>query len=964
MSDGMPSSCQIRRTFIDFFVKKKAHTFVPSAAVVPHNDPTLLFINAGMNQYKPIFTGQIDPTHPWAKMKCAANSQKCIRAGGKHNDLDDVGFDVYHHTFFEMLGNWSFGDYFKKEAIGWAWELLTEEFKLDKSRLYVTYFGGDPKEPSLQPDLEARDMWLEFLPAERILPYDMKDNFWEMGDTGPCGPCSEIHFDRIGGRDASALVNADGNPDVLEIWNLVFMQFNREKDRSLTPLPAKSIDTGMGLERLVSVMNNVRSNYDTDLFQNIFEEIRKLTKARPYSGKVGADDTDGVDMAYRVVADHIRTLTIALSDGATPSNEGRGYVLRRILRRAQRYGTDFLDAPKDKDFLAHLVDIVVQQLGDAFPELRTDPSSVKALISEEEAQFRRTLSSGISKFKTYAENTPAGQKLSGEDAFQLFTTYGFPSDLTELMAKERGLEVDTDGFDKKMEEFREQSRKTAGDAGLRDLTLMADQTHTLSQIKKLPTTDDSLKYDWKSVGEGSEHEATLLAIWNGKEFVEDVTSDAGYVGLVFDRTPLYAEQGGQIFDVAGVVCKDTGTSFGVKNCQKFAGYVVHMGMVESKGSMTVGRKFRVSVDFSRRSLIANNHTATHILNFALRRVLGEKVDQKGSLVDEDKLRFDFGWNAPVKLDQLKEIERICNDQIEKSLDVYDQECALEDATAIPGLRAVFGETYPNPVRVVSVGQEISPMIQDKSKTTIYGEVNSVEFCGGTHVNNTRQIHRFVLTFEEGVAKGVRRIVAYTGIRAAEQASLRVAHVIAQLDKAKLLPANQLEAQVTHLRSELNDALSSTMPLTKKRDMLLEVDALKEKSLKADKEDRKRKEQLAKSMGTTVDFKDDIPNIAIVDGLDGDSKLLRTANDAIVKKFPKACFLLVSAGEGKCSIRATAPEAWGEKLSAVEWTRSVFAQCGGNGGGNANSAQGEIKGAKVDDVKLAAESFASKIIGGA
>jgi len=438
---------EVRQTFIDFFAKKCGHTFVQSSPVVPHNDPTLLFINAGMNQFKPIFVGQIDPSHPFAKLKRAVNSQKCIRAGGKHNDLEDVGKDVYHHTFFEMLGNWSFGDYFKKEAIAWAWELLTEVYKIDPTRLYATYYGGDPKQPNVPADDEAKEIWKKYLPESRILPFNMKDNFWEMGDTGPCGPCTEIHYDRIGGRDAAHLVNMD-DPDVLEIWNNVFMQFNREVDGSLTDLPAKSVDTGMGFERVASVLMDKRSNYDTDVFAGIFAAIQEKTGARPYSGKVGEDDKDFVDMAYRVIADHIRTLTIALTDGAVPSNDGRGYVLRRILRRAVRFGRDILKAKPG--FFHTLVDCVIESLGDAFPSLRKNVDDVKAIIKEEEEQFGRTLDKGIREFASRAKK---GQ-ITGEDAFLLFTSYGFPIDLTQLMGEEAKVTVDMDGFNAKMIQFK------------------------------------------------------------------------------------------------------------------------------------------------------------------------------------------------------------------------------------------------------------------------------------------------------------------------------------------------------------------------------------------------------------------------------------------------------------------------------------------------------------------------------
>ncbi|MEL7473829.1 MAG: alanine--tRNA ligase, partial [Planctomycetota bacterium] len=447
------TAARVRQAFLDYFIKTHAHTHTPSSPVVPHDDPTLMFANAGMNQFKPVFLEQVPPGSPLVGVKRAANSQKCIRAGGKHNDLEDVGKDTYHHTFFEMLGNWSFGDYFKAEAINWAWDFLTNVLGLPADRLYATYFEGDAS--TGQPaDDEARELWLKHLPPERVLPGNAKDNFWEMGDTGPCGPCSEIHFDRIGGRNAASLVNQD-DPDVLEVWNLVFIQYDRQQDASLRPLPANHVDTGMGLERLVSVLQNKRSNYDTDLFGPLFVAIEQATGARPYQGKLGADDKDDVDMAYRVIADHIRTLTLAITDGATPSNEGRGYVLRRVLRRAVRFGRQKLNAKSG--FFSGLVPMVVESLGDAFPELRKDPQRVQAIILDEEESFGRTLDRGIKMFEDVAKS----KQVSGEDAFQLYDTYGFPLDLTQLMAEERGLIVDVAGFEKEMESQRERSRAGA-----------------------------------------------------------------------------------------------------------------------------------------------------------------------------------------------------------------------------------------------------------------------------------------------------------------------------------------------------------------------------------------------------------------------------------------------------------------------------------------------------------------------
>ncbi|KAG9885363.1 alanyl-tRNA synthetase, partial [Aureobasidium melanogenum] len=435
------NAAKVRSTFIDYFVKKRDHTFVPSSSVVPHSDPTLLFANAGMNQYKSIFLGTVDPSSDFASLKRATNSQKCIRAGGKHNDLDDVGKDSYHHTFFEMLGNWSFGDYFKKEAIAWSWELLTKEFGLDPARMYVTYFEGD-KAGGLEPDLEAKELWKAVgVPEDHILPGNMKDNFWEMGDQGPCGPCSEIHYDRIGGRNAAHLVNMD-DPNVLEIWNNVFIQYNRESDKSLRPLPNKHVDTGMGFERLVSVLQDKSSNYDTDVFTPLFDRIQEITGVRKYEGKFGSEDADGIDTAYRVVADHVRLLTFAITDGGIPNNMGRGYVVRRVLRRGARYARKYLNTDIG-DFFSKIVPTLVAQMGDMFPEIKKKEQDVKEILNEEELSFAKTLDRGEAMFEKYAQQCKDNntKSLSGSDVWRLYDTYGFPVDLTQLMAEERGLTI-------------------------------------------------------------------------------------------------------------------------------------------------------------------------------------------------------------------------------------------------------------------------------------------------------------------------------------------------------------------------------------------------------------------------------------------------------------------------------------------------------------------------------------------
>ncbi|KAL0803911.1 hypothetical protein Bca101_096401 [Brassica carinata] len=733
----------VRDTYFDFF-KGKGHKFWPSSPVVPHNDPTLLFANAGMNQYKPIFLGTADPNTELSKLTRACNTQKCIRAGGKHNDLDDVGKDTYHHTFFEMLGNWSFGDYFKKEAIEWAWELLTKVYGLPTDRIYATYFGGDEK-AGLQPDNEARDIWLKFLPPGRVLPFGCKDNFWEMGDTGPCGPCTEIHYDRVGNRDAASLVNND-DPTCLEIWNLVFIQFNRESDGSLKPLPAKHVDTGMGFERLTSVLQNKMSNYDTDVFMPIFDDIQKATGARPYSGKVGVEDVDRVDMAYRVVADHIRTLSFAIADGSRPGNEGREYVLRRILRRAVRYGKEILKA--EEGFFNGLVSSVIRVMGDTFTELKEHEKKITEIIKEEEASFCKTLAKGIEKFQK-AGQAVQGNTLSGEDAFVLWDTFGFPLDLTQLMAEERGLLVDVDGFNKAMEEARERSRSAQNKQAGGSIVMDADATSKLHKAGVL-ATDDSFKYTWFK-----DHESEVKAIYTGSAFLE--SSAAGdNVGLVLTSSSFYAEQGGQIFDT-GLIEGSFGT-FNVCNVQIFGGFVLHIGYLSKEtGVVSVGDKVTCKVDYERRKLIAPNHTCTHMLNFALKEVLGDHIDQKGSIVLPEKLRFDFSHCRPVDPEDLRKIEAIVNKQIKDELDVFSKESVLSEAKRIKGLRAVFGEVYPDPVRVVSIGRRVEDLLADPENDE-WSSLSS-EFCGGTHIINTREAKAFALLSEEGIAKGIRRKVA-------------------------------------------------------------------------------------------------------------------------------------------------------------------------------------------------------------
>src|SRR5262245_56751148 len=761
----MPSANEIRQQFIDFFVKRHGHTFVPSSPVVPHDDPTLLFTNAGMNQFKPIFLGL--EKRPYVR---AANTQKCIRAGGKHNDLDDVGKDTYHHTFFEMLGDWSVGDYFKQEAIRWAWELLTDVWKMDRERLHVTVFGGDRNE-NLDRDDEARQFWIKEAGVDlsRIHLGSKKDNFWEMGNTGPCGPCTEIHYDRTPDKSGGKLVNA-GVPEVIEIWNLVFIQYNRGEDGQLTPLPAKHVDTGMGFERVTSVLQGKDSNYDTDEFTPIFAAIRKVTKAPPYTGKL--DDLK--DVAYRVIADHIRTLTFALTDGATIGNDGRDYVLKRVLRRAERYGRQVLGTTRP--FLAELVGPLVEHMAGAFPELKKNPSRVAAAIEDEEKQFIRTLDKGIKLFAEVAERVKgSGSKtVSGEDAFTLHDTYGIYLDITQQMAEEAGLKVDLAGYESAMKAAKDKAR-----AGQKKIVVEA--------IKgDLPTTDDSPKYGPLSI-------TARVAGWvkDNTVFREGSLRATATVALLLDRTNFYAEQGGQVGDI-GQITGD-GMTFIVEDTQRLGDTILHSGVL-ADGTLKVGQAVTTSV--TDRSNTVRNHTATHLLNLALREVLGPHVEQKGSLVDAEKTRFDFSHDKPLAADEVRRVEEIVNQQILRDLPVTPINMPLAEAKKIPGVRAVFGEKYPDPVRVVMIGTEKPEQATPEM---------SVEFCGGTHLSRTGQAGLFKILSQENVAKGVRRVTAVTGQRSVDYVQ-DMSDVLGELTGRFNCSVDELPKRVESLQDEVKKLL--------------------------------------------------------------------------------------------------------------------------------------------------------------
>ena len=755
------TSNEIRSHFLKFF-ESKNHHIVPSSPMVVKNDPTLMFTNAGMNQFKDIFLGNSPAPYPRV-----CDSQKCLRVSGKHNDLEEVGHDTYHHTMFEMLGNWSFGDYFKKEAIAYGWEFLTEVMKIDKNSLYVTVFGGDEKE-GLAMDTEAYEFWKEHIAEERILKGSKKDNFWEMGDQGPCGPCSEIHIDlrdpaekaKVSGAE---LVNKD-NPLVIEIWNLVFMQYNRLANGTLEPLKAKHIDTGMGFERLCMVMQGKKSNYDTDVFQPLIQEIAR--KAATVYGK-----NEDADIAMRVCADHLRAVSFSIADGQLPSNAKAGYVIRRILRRAVRYGYTFLGFKEP--FLYSLVPTLVGQMGDQFPELKAQQELICRIIKEEEQSFLKTLSNGILKFENYIANAmqcetgceaceqkvTVDKVIDGAFAFELFDTYGFPIDLTQLMAAEKGWTVDMDGFAKGLAEQKDRSRAAA-------------KTESDDWVELMPGVEQQfVGYD------------ELVCDVHIVRYRHVRAKDREFYQLVFDRTPFYGEAGGQVGDNGTLGCGEE--VIPIVDTKKENNLIVH---IVNKLPKDVNVTFKAEVDRCRRFAIQCNHSATHLLHKALRNVLGTHVEQKGSSVDDQRLRFDFSHFAKLTKEEIREVEKQVN------IDIWHA-MPLEEHRAMPiaeaqklGAMALFGEKYGETVRVVKFG-------------------DSIEFCGGTHTDNTGHIGSFRIVSESAIAAGMRRIEAVTGGGAeryvdAMQDQLEDAKTLLKNPKDLASAIQRLQDENAELRSQI------------------------------------------------------------------------------------------------------------------------------------------------------------------
>jgi alanyl-tRNA synthetase len=696
-------SQEIRTKFLNFF-EGKQHLIVPSAPMVLKDDPTLMFVNSGMAPFKEYFLGNAEP-----KQNRIADTQKCLRVSGKHNDLEEVGYDTYHHTLFEMLGNWSFGDYFKKEAIAWAWELLTEVYGIDKDILYVTVFEGSEDTDNLKMDQEAYDLWKTFIPEDRILMGNKKDNFWEMGDQGPCGPCSEIHVDIRTAEekakvDGKSLVNMD-HPQVVEIWNLVFMQYNRKANGSLETLPNKHIDTGMGFERLCMVLQGVQSNYDTDVFTPIIREIETITD-KDY----GKDEK--IDVAIRVISDHVRAVAFSIADGQLPSNTGAGYVIRRILRRAVRYGFTFLD--KKEPFIYRLVDILSKKMGSAFPELKAQKQLIENVIKEEEASFLRTLEQGLVLLNRIVEETK-GDTVSGEKAFELYDTYGFPIDLTALILSEKGLKLDEKGFEEHLQIQKNRSRK-ASEMSTDDWTVLIDDAE-----------QEFVGYDTLE---------TNVKITRYRK----VTSkkDGEMYQLVFNLTPFYPEGGGQVGD-KGYLQDVHGDTVYIVDTKKENNVIIHFAKSLPEH---LNETFKAVVDAKQRYRTECNHTATHLLHQALREVLGTHVEQKGSAVHSKYLRFDFSHFSKLTVEELRDVENFVNARIEGKLPLEEKRSVPKEQAIADGAMSLFGEKYGDAVRTIRFGQ-------------------SIELCGGTHVKNTADIWHFKIVSEGAVAAGIRRIEAIT-----------------------------------------------------------------------------------------------------------------------------------------------------------------------------------------------------------
>ena len=905
----MMTSTQIRQSFLDFF-KSKQHTIVPSSSLMP-DSPNLLFTNAGMNQVVPIFLGQAQCPYPTHR---AADTQKCIRAGGKHNDLDDVGLDTYHHTFFEMLGNWSYGNYFKKEAIDWAWELVIDLWKFPPQRLYATVYSPDKaKNDPSEFDQEAWDQWAAKFrsvgldPAVHIVNGNKKDNFWMMGETGPCGPCSELHVDLTPLGDTKGSLVNKGDARCIEIWNLVFMQFNANPDGTFTPLPAKNVDTGMGFERVTSIIQGTKgltdfanakiSNYETDIFRPIFDAIEKLSGKKygstlPKAGSNGDTEQEKMDIAFRVIADHIRTLSFAIADGIQPGNNDRNYVLRRILRRAVRYGRTL---GFREPFFYKLVDVLADTMGDVFPEIRTKKKFVQETIQREEEAFNKTLDRGIELFEKYASDSAddvrkiaaekiygARGQISSDFAFQLYDTYGFPLDLTELMARERGLTVDRDGFEKLMEEQRARAR--------------AAQKKEVISLSQIETTTPTKFIGFDSLTASAK--------------VLEVVSLKDKTAVILDSTACYAEMGGQVGDTGELT--GSGQLWRVVNTQKSGNTFLHF--VEGGDAPAVGAAITLAVEKSRRDAIQRHHTVTHLLHWALHEVASKEASQKGSFVGPDKLTFDFN-SAPLTPVQVADIEKLVNERILENVGVSWTEVAHADVKNRKDVMQFFGDKYGDTVRVVQIGGAANKL-----------DGYSMELCGGTHTRATGEIGLFRIVSEAAVAAGVRRIEAVAGLNAYGL-------------------ANEQLQLIRSIAGKINSPIGE---LEKKVEALLAHQKELEKALKSAQ--HREAAGSAKDLVAKAETINGVPAIIVNLGAnDGDT--LQAIADSLKSQF-KGVVVLGGAANGAVTLIASVSADFTAKVQAGKIIQTIAPIVGGKGGGKPDNARGGGKDASKLDEALA------------
>ncbi|XP_049749325.1 alanine--tRNA ligase, mitochondrial isoform X1 [Elephas maximus indicus] len=940
----------VRDAFLSFFRDRHGHRLVPSASVRPRGDPSLLFVNAGMNQFKPIFLGTVDPRSEMAGFRRVANSQKCVRAGGRHNDLEDVGRDLSHHTFFEMLGSWAFGgEYFKKEACSMAWELLTQVYGIPEDRLWVSYFGGDPK-ARLDPDLETRDIWLSLgVPASRVLSLGPQENFWEMGDTGPCGPCTEIHYDLAGGT---------GAPQLVELWNLVFMQHNRETDGSLQPLPQRHVDTGMGLERLVAVLQGRRSTYDTDLFSPLLNAIHQGCGAPPYLGRVGAADEGRVDTAYRVVADHIRMLSVCIADGVSPGMSGAPLVLRRILRRAVRFATEILRAPPG--FLGSLVPVVVETLGDIYPELQKNSAQIASLVSDDEAAFLASLQRGRQIIDRTLRRLGPSDMFPAEVAWSLSLSghLGLPLDLVELMLEEKGVQLDSAGLERLAREEAQHRAQQAEPARKQGMRL---DVHALGELRRqgVPLTDDSPKYNYFLRPTGGYEfracEAQVLQLYT--EDGTAVTSIGGgqRCGLLLDRTNFYAEQGGQASDRGYLVrAEQQDVLFPVARAQVCGGFILHEAVAPE--CLQVGDQVQLHVDKAWRLGCMEKHTATHLLNWALRQALGPGTEQRGSHLNPERLRLDVATQAPLTPQQLQAVEGAVQEAVGQDEPVYTDEVALALTAQVPGLRSL-DEVYPDPVRVVSVGVPVAQALDPASQAALQ---TSVELCCGTHLLRTGAVGDLVIIGERQLAKGTTRLLAITGEQA--QQAREVGQSLAQEVKAAAERLSRGSQDVVEARrlskhmGRLTDAVdTAVMPQWQRRELQATLKVLQRRANTAIR--KLETGQAAKKTQELLERHTNGPLIVDTVPAESLSVLVKVVRQ-LCEQAPSTSVLLLSPqplGNVLCACQVA--QGATPAFTAEAWALAVCSHMGGKAWGTQVVAQGTGSTADLETALSTARAYA-------